>query len=69
MWHGCDKCSMSDMLNPVNDTSMDNLLEGTTRKIERFRKLGYNVEVKWECKFKQELTMNARQLTRKKRKV
>jgi len=50
---------MPDTLNPVNDTSMENLLEGTVRKIERFKKLGYNVEVKWECEFKQELRMNA----------
>ena len=47
---------MPDMLSPVNETSMENLLEGTIRKIERFKKLGYNVEVKWECEFKQELT-------------
>lgn len=59
MWHGCDKCYMPNTLNPVNDTSMENLLEGTVRKIERFKKLGYHVEVKWECEFKQELTMNA----------
>ena len=59
MWHGCEKCYMPDTLNPVNDTSMESLLEGTIRKIERFKKLGYNVEVKWECEFKQELTMNA----------
>ena len=59
IWDGCDKCYMPDTLNPVNETSMENLLEGTICKIERFKKLGYNVEVKWECEFKQELTMNA----------
>ena len=53
IWHGCDECYMPDTLNPVHETSMENLLEGTIRKIERFKKLGYNVEVKWECEFKQ----------------
>ena len=48
MWHGCDKCYMPDMLNPVNETSMENLLGGTICNIECFKKLGYNVEVKWE---------------------
>ena len=45
-------------MNPVNDTSMEDLLEGTIRKIEHFKKLGFQVEVKWECEFKQELTTN-----------
>ena len=47
-----------DTVNPVNDTKMEDLLEGTIRKIERFKKLGFRVEVKWECEFKQELTTN-----------
>ena len=51
--------AMANTVNPVNETSMENPLEGTICKIERFKKLGYNVEVKWECEFKQELTMNA----------
>ena len=45
-------------MNPVNDTYMEDLLEGTIRKIEHFKKLGFQVEVKWECEFKQELTTN-----------
>ena len=44
---------MPDTLNPVNETSVENFLEGTIRKIEGFKKLGYNVEVKWEWEFKQ----------------
>ena len=43
---------------PVNDTSMKDLLEGSIRKIERFKKLGFHVEVKWECEFKKELSIN-----------
>lgn len=35
-WHGCETCHMPDTLNPVNNTSMEGLLEGTIRKIERF---------------------------------
>ncbi|XP_068684293.1 uncharacterized protein [Montipora capricornis] len=58
LWHGCDKCYLPDTVNPVNDTRMEDLLEGTIRKIERFKKLGFQVEVKWECEFKQELTTN-----------
>ena len=38
---------------------MEDLLEGTIRKIERFKKLGYPVEVTWECEFKQELATNS----------
>ena len=45
-------------MNPVNDTSMEDLLEGTIRKVERFKKLGFRVEVKWECEFEQELATN-----------
>ena len=45
-------------MNPLNDTSMEDLLEGTICKIERFKKLGFRVEVKWECEFKQELAIN-----------
>ena len=59
LWHGCRKCYLPDTVNPVNDTSMEDLLEGTIRKIERFKKLGYQVEVKWECEFKHELATNA----------
>lgn len=55
MWHGCPKCFLPDTKNLVNDTSMEDLLEGTIRKLERFKRLGYQVEVKWECEFKQEL--------------
>ncbi|KAL9977100.1 hypothetical protein ACROYT_G014471 [Oculina patagonica] len=55
MWHGCAKCFLPDTKNPVNDTSMEDLLEGTIRKLERFKKLGYQVEVKWECEFRHEL--------------
>lgn len=47
------KCYMPDILNLVNDTSMKNMLEGTFRKIERFRKLSYTVQVLWECKSRQ----------------
>ena len=46
LWHGCRKCCLSDTLNPVNDTSMEDLLEGTIRKVERFKKLGFRVEEK-----------------------
>ena len=48
VWHGCSKCYLPDTLNPVNETSMRDLLEGTVRKFERFRKLGYVVQVLWE---------------------
>ena len=56
LWHGCRKCYLPDTVNPVNDTSME---EGTIRKIEHFKKLGYQVEVKWEWEFKQELATNS----------
>ena len=58
LWHGCPKCYLPDTVNPVNETRMEELLEGTIRKIESFKKLGFQVEVKWECEFKQELTTN-----------
>jgi len=58
MWHGCEKCYMPDTLNPINSTSMENLKEGTIRKIERFKKLGYNVVVQWEYGFLQQLEIN-----------
>ena len=58
VWHGCSKCYLPDTLNPVNETSMRDLLEGTVRKIERFRKLGYTVQVLWECEFHQQLATN-----------
>ena len=45
-------------MNPINETSMADLLEGTTRKIERLKKLGYNMKVLWECEFHQQLTTN-----------
>ena len=35
IWHGCDKCYMPDTLNPANETSMENFLEGTIRKETR----------------------------------
>ena len=58
VWHGCHKCYLPDTVNPVNDTTMQDLLEGTIRRIERFKKLGFHVEVKWECDFKRELAAN-----------
>jgi len=58
LWHGCAKCFLPDTMNPVNDTSMEDLLEGTIRKVERLKRLGYRVEGKWECEFKQELASN-----------
>ena len=58
LWHGCSWCYLHDTMNPLNDTSMEDLLEGTNRRIERFKKLGFRVEVKWECDFKRELTAN-----------
>ena len=58
LWHGCSRCYLHNTMNPVNDTSMEDLLEGTIRKVERFKNLGFQVEVKWECEFKQELTTN-----------
>ena len=33
LWHGCPKCYLPDTVNPVNDTSMKDLLEGSIRKI------------------------------------
>ena len=62
LWHGCRKCYLPDTVNPVNDTSMEDLLEGTIRKVERFKKLGYQVEVKWECDFKQARGARASQI-------
>ena len=58
LWHGCSRCYLHNTMNPVNDTSMEDLLEGTIRKVEHFKNLGFQVEVKWECEFKQELTTN-----------
>lgn len=58
VWHGCSKCYLPDTLNPVNETSLGDLLEGTVRKIEYFRKLGYTVQVLWECEFHQQLATN-----------
>ena len=58
LWHGCSRCYLHNTMNPVNDTSMKDLLEGTNRRIEWFKKLGFRVEVKWECDFKRELTAN-----------
>ena len=58
MWHGCHKCYLPDTVNPVNNTSMEDLLEGTVRKIERFKKLGFRIEVLWECEFHQQLAAN-----------
>ena len=52
LWHGCQKCYLPD-------TSIEDLLEGIIRKIECFKKLGFQVEVKWECEFKQELATNS----------
>ena len=45
-------------MNPVSDTSMEDLLEGTICKVERLKKLGFRVEEKWECEFKQEVATN-----------
>ena len=56
--HGCDKCYMPDTLNPLNGTSIKDLKEGTIRKTERFKNLGYNVVVQWECGFLQQLEIN-----------
>ena len=36
IWHGCAKCFLPETMNPVNNTSMEDLLEGTIRKLERF---------------------------------
>ena len=58
MWHGCDKCYMPDTLNPINGTTMENLKEGTIRKIERLKNLGYKVVIQWECAFLQQLEIN-----------
>nr|DAC81407.1 TPA_asm: PolB-C [Rhodactis coral adintovirus] len=59
LWHGCEKCYLPETINPVNDTSMADLREETTRKTERFKQLGYTVEVMWECEFRQQLQSNA----------
>ena len=55
LWHGYRKCHLPDRVNPVNDTSMEDLLEGANRKIKHFKMCGFQVEVNWECEFKQEL--------------
>ena len=49
LWYGCRKWYLPDTVNPVNETSMEDLLEDTIRKIERFKKLGFQAEVKYEC--------------------
>lgn len=37
LWHGYHKCYLPDAVSLVNDTSMKDLLEGSIRKIERFK--------------------------------
>ena len=38
---------------------MADLREETTRKVETFKRLGYQVEVMWECEFREKLESNA----------
>ena len=58
MWHGCHKCYLPDTVNPVNGTSMEDLSEGPVRKIDRFKKLGFRIEVPWQCEFHQQVAAN-----------
>ena len=59
LWHSCKKCYLPETINPVNDTSRADLKEDTTRKVETFKRLGYQVVEMWECEFREQLEGNA----------
>jgi hypothetical protein len=57
-WHGCPKCFSKKTMNPVTDTTMDELYSRTMEKKDFIEKQGFKYECKWECDFKQELKQN-----------
>ena len=59
-WHGCPKCYARDTVNPINNTTMDELYQSTVEKMEYLKREGYNVVEMWECDIKRELRARLR---------
>ena len=53
---GCPECFKDrGTVNSVNLKTMEQLYKDTVRKVKYLKDQGFNVEQKWECKFKKEM--------------
>lgn len=49
-WHGCTRCfSDSEIINNVNNETMEDLFEKTVNRNIRIKNEGYTLIEKWEC--------------------
>ncbi|XP_032240657.1 uncharacterized protein LOC116619715 [Nematostella vectensis] len=54
-YHGCPMCFQPDTVNPLTNTTMQELREHTRATELRLKALGYNYEEVWECQFDAQL--------------
>ena len=52
---GCFTCYARNTVNPVNGKTMQDLYEGTIKKICYLKEQGFNIVEMWECNLKKEL--------------
>jgi len=49
-WHGCTRCfSDREIINNINNETMEDLFEKTINRNMRIKNAGYNLVEKWEC--------------------
>jgi len=58
-WHGCPKCFSRSTINPVTDTTMQELYDKTQDKMQYLKSLGFVYRSIWECDYKTEMKTNA----------
>ena len=58
-WHGCNKCYCNgNVKNEYNNKSMKQLFREHNEKVNYLKNMKYNVEVMWECDFKNLMKKN-----------
>ena len=59
-WHGCPDCyKVRSTINPVNETSMDELHQKIQAFSIQLKRKGYGLVEMWECQFRQDMKKNA----------
>lgn len=57
-WHGCQKCFSRSTTNPVTNSTMEDLHQGTLDKKQYLENLGYKYVSMWECDYEREIQSN-----------
>jgi hypothetical protein len=60
MWHGCPRCFEPSDVNPVTKKTMQCVYNKTMAREQEITKMGYNLQVMWECDYARQQLLKQR---------